>query len=71
MTYKSLRRTAKRIGDDSYSLINFMGMPSTATPEDMISALQRDVEWQQDHCNDIAREIDRELIKPLMEMCNQ
>ena len=64
MIQGATKARAKRIGDDSYGLINFDSLPNNASIREQIEALREDQKWQEDHMNEISRTIDR-LIRDL------
>lgn len=51
-------KEAQSIGDDSYELVNFVQLPLNAAAGRQVEALKKDQEWQRNHQNIIARNID-------------
>ena len=55
---------AHAIGDDSWSLINFQSLPKSATVAEQVDALKADRKWQENHIQEVARNINN-LIKDI------
>jgi len=51
-------KEAKRIGDNSFALLNFENLPSNAGVASQVAALEADDLWQENHRNDISHQID-------------
>ena len=49
---------AKSIGDSSFELLNFNGLPHNASKERQIEALKQDERWQEEHHNMVSKRID-------------
>ena len=52
------KKEAKNIGDNSFELLNFVRLSSSATAEEQMQALREDQNWQEDHNTEISRQID-------------
>ncbi len=59
MKYPDHIAEAKKIGDDSWELINFLELPDSASADEQIAALEADHQWQVDHISEIGAAIDR------------
>ena len=57
------KREVKKIGDDSWTLINFENLRKNAGRGAQIEALQKDLRWQQDHLLEISGRIDELISK--------
>jgi len=55
---QAAKDTAKKIGDDSFELLNFGNLPDSASENRQRNALKRDRDWQTDHHNEIVARID-------------
>ena len=51
-------READNIGEASFDLLNYLGLPVTASAIRQVEALKKDQEWQSDHNNEISKRID-------------
>ncbi len=51
-------REAENIGEASFDLLNYSGLPVTASVMRQVEALKKDQEWQTDHQNEISKRID-------------
>ena len=51
-------READNIGEASFDLLNYAGLPVTASTIRQVEALKRDQEWQTDYHNEISKRID-------------
>ncbi len=58
MISKVAKERAKQIGDDSFQLLNFTGLPDCASEKRQLQALNSDRNWQTDHHNEIVSRID-------------
>ena len=59
-------REAKRIGNDSWELFHFAGLPRNASVQRQVDALHNDQVWLLDHINDVCSDIDT-LIRSIQE----
>ncbi len=50
---------AKRIGNDSWILNQFLDLPKDASKKEQIKALQSEAQWMRDHIQSICSQIDR------------
>ncbi len=58
MKLPSVELRAKAIGNDSFELLNFAGLPATASVARQKEALRQDQRWLENHHNEISRRID-------------
>ncbi len=58
MKLPSVELRAEAIGDDSFELLNFAGLPDNASKVRQMEALKQDQKWLENHHNEISRRID-------------
>jgi len=51
------------LGADSWPLLNYCALPSSADKKQIIEALQQDAQWLKDHCNAVLYEFSQLIVQ--------